>query len=66
MSEPKRTAFDVEHDSPADDVDEDDRCFWCGGDGSVETDDPLWDGFGAWVPCPSCGGSGAAKDMTIW
>lgn len=45
-------------------------CFWCGGDGWVECDDPIQctyphNGLGE-CPCSSCGGSGAAKDMTIW
>lgn len=67
------TGMSGEHEQPSaldehddDYEDEDGYCFWCGGDGMVETDDPLWDGFGAWVPCSSCGGTGKAEDMTIW
>ena len=45
-------------------------CHWCGGDGWVECDDPIQctyyhDEYGL-HRCSSCGGSGAAKDMTIW
>lgn len=63
-----------------DDPDDDDRfpdddedggdCHWCGGDGWVECHDPIQctrqhDQFDL-CRCSSCGGSGAAKDMTIW
>jgi hypothetical protein len=53
-------------------------CFHCGGDGWVECNDPIectrahrtYTGgggyFGQLCRCSSCGGSGAAKDMTIW
>lgn len=45
-------------------------CHWCGGEGFSECDIPLectkrhnqWDE----CPCASCGGTGCAKDMTIW
>ena len=40
-------------------------CLICGGDGFVESDDPLWDGDD-YVTCYSCHGSGARKDMTVW
>lgn len=50
--------------------DEPRRCYWCAGDGWVECDDPIQctsphNRFGE-CPCSSCGGSGKAKDMTIW
>lgn len=45
-------------------------CFLCGGEGYDDCDDPIEctspqtrDGL---CPCKSCGGSGLAKDMTIW
>lgn len=48
-------------------------CYWCHGEGWVECPRPFectrehavheW---GQECPCGSCGGSGAAKDMTIW
>ncbi len=44
-------------------------CFHCGGDGWVECDDPIQctrAHSGDLHPCASCGGSGLAKDMTIW
>lgn len=45
-------------------------CFHCGGDGWRECDDPIQCTYehNKWgeCRCPSCGGSGAAKDMTIW
>lgn len=40
-------------------------CLICGGDGYVESDDPLWDDDD-FVVCYSCHGSGRRKDMTIW
>ena len=49
------------------------ECFWCGGDGYGECDDPiqctrrhLGGSYDDGCPCASCGGSGLAKDMTIW
>lgn len=49
------------------------RCFHCAGDGYVECHDPiqctrphLGGSYDAGCPCGSCGGSGLAKDMTIW
>lgn len=55
------------------------RCFWCAGEGWDECDDPIEctnahhvvknpDGSyaGQLCRCSSCGGSGLAKDMTIW
>lgn len=61
---------------PLEDDEDDERfpegrdCFHCSGDGWVECDDPieccsLHNRFGE-CPCGSCGGSGDAKDMTIW
>lgn len=45
-------------------------CYWCGGDGWQECDDPIQctDVHNEWgeCPCASCGGSGLAKDMMIW
>lgn len=43
-------------------------CYWCGGEGWVDgyEDDPLWFEPGEMERCSSCGGSGRAKDMTIW
>lgn len=45
-------------------------CHWCAGEGWTECDDPIQctnehspDGL---CRCSSCGGSGRAKDMTIW
>ncbi len=54
------------------DYDEDDYgegdCAFCGGDGWVDgyESDPLWFVPGELERCASCGGSGNAKDMTIW
>jgi len=53
-----------------DDGDHDRRCFHCHGDGWVECDDRIQcthphNRFGE-CPCSSCGGSGNARDMTIW
>ena len=47
-----------------DDIDSLD-CTYCGGDGDVENDDPLWYD-GDYRTCPSCNGSGKRKDMTLW
>lgn len=41
-------------------------CFWCCGDGMVENDDPIQRGPEKYLKCPSCGGSGKRKDMTLW
>lgn len=45
-------------------------CFHCGGEGWKDCPDPLectrpHNSLGE-CPCGSCGGSGLAKDMTIW
>jgi hypothetical protein len=59
--------YDDEYDEY--DPDDDGSCYWCGGEGWDECDDPLEctkehrDGM---CRCSSCGGSGNAKDMTIW
>lgn len=55
------------------DYDEDGSCTVCGGEAYVECDDPIqcmqrhlrndWDQF---CPCKACGGTGLAKDQTIW
>jgi len=49
---------------------DDESCSYCGGDGWDECHDPIQctlahspDGL---CPCAACGGSGAAKDQTIW
>lgn len=56
-------------DEPVDDMESGD-CYWCGGDGWEECDDPIQclDYHNQWGEhrCGSCGGSGRAKDMTIW
>ena len=63
---------DQSGDDDGDYIEEDDfdSCHWCGGDGWDECDDPIQctsqhsdDGL---CRCKSCGGSGLAKDMTIW
>jgi hypothetical protein len=51
-----------------DDVERD--CSHCGGDAWVECPDPIQctyphNRFGE-CPCAACGGSGLAKDQTIW
>ena len=69
---------DFQREPESDDLDADDmgdpedggRCHWCAGDGWVECDDPIQctyphNKYGE-CPCSSCGGSGLAKDMTIW
>jgi hypothetical protein len=50
------------------DEDYDGDCGFCGGDGWVDgyEEDPLWFAPGELERCASCGGSGLAKDMTIW
>lgn len=56
-----------EYDDPG--YEDDRRCYWCGGDGWDECDDPIQctneHQYGL-CRCSSCGGSGLAKDMTIW
>lgn len=58
------------------DIDDDpeSECSWCGGDGWEVCDDPIQclndhigDPFaGGEHPCGACGGSGLAKDQTVW
>lgn len=59
--------LDDEDDGPYDDERD---CFHCGGDGWTECDDPIQccnqHNQSGLCRCKSCGGSGLAKDMTIW
>lgn len=59
---------DDDYDDGYDDGECDSDCWHCGGDGFVDgyEDDPLWFAPGEFERCSSCGGSGRAKDMTIW
>ena len=46
-------------------------CSWCDGEGWTESGDPMWDGWDEYgnpnlIACPSCGGTGLAKDQTLW
>lgn len=48
-------------------------CFHCGGEGYGECPNPMectrghsGGSYDHGCPCASCGGSGLAKDMTIW
>lgn len=54
---------------------DDDECSWCSGEGMQDCDDPLgctmrhyggpaW--RGGYEDCHACGGSGLAKDQTLW
>lgn len=56
-------ACDAEYDDDRD-------CYWCAGDGWQECPDPIecTSPHNKWgeCRCGSCGGSGLAKDMTIW
>jgi hypothetical protein len=57
-------------DEEYDDFFDDGACCWCGGDGVSECNDRLQcmnrhDKWGN-CRCASCGGSGLAKDMTLW
>lgn len=55
------------HEYDDDYVDGDSGCSWCGGDG-VCTDgvDPLGDCPDEAHRCHACGGTGLAKDQTVW
>lgn len=66
QSASQRDWFDDECEYDDDDYDGD--CAFCGGDGWIDgfEDDPLWFEPGEMERCASCGGSGRAKDMTIW
>lgn len=60
----------TERDADEDDYEPDGECLMCGGEGFVESDDPLWDGWdedGApnLVRCPSCLGSGLQENATL-
>lgn len=63
---------DIPNDAPWEDEHDDGggECYWCGGEGWDECRDPIQctkqhsrDGY---CRCSSCGGSGLAKDQTIW
>jgi hypothetical protein len=60
--------FDADGDEDVDD--EDDECFHCCGEGYDECPHPMEctrrHTAAGLCPCGSCGGSGRAKDMTIW
>ncbi len=49
-------------------ADEGDDCTWCLGDGFEECDDIqcLRHHIGDEHACSACGGSGLAKDQTVW
>jgi hypothetical protein len=55
-------------DDGYDDGECDSDCWHCGGDGFVDgyEEDPIFFAPGEMEPCLSCGGSGRAKDMTVW
>lgn len=59
--------WDTDWDEPGD---EDADCTRCGGEGWTECDDPIQctreHDAGGWHPCKACGGSGDAKDQTVW
>ena len=52
----------------ADDGDQDESCFACGGDGFVDAhdEDPINESPGTIVICHNCGGSGLASDQVVW
>lgn len=69
MSEP-REEYDEHEDDFSDDPEKPDLCYWCAGNGWGECSDPIQcthphNAYGE-CQCSSCGGSGLAKDMTIW
>lgn len=59
-------------DDDDDDFDDDDNdigerdCTWCGGDGLMDNDDPLWYGAAELVNCSACNGTGMRKHQTIF
>lgn len=69
--EPHCDCWDPDDDEPYDDEFER-ECTTCDGDGAVPGDeiagqyDPGWIDPEKWYRCPNCGGSGLAKDMTVW
>jgi DnaJ-class molecular chaperone len=47
--------------------DEELDCTWCGGEGLMANDDPLWYGFDVdEVPCTACKGTGLRKHQTVF
>lgn len=71
--------FDHDDDHEWPDEEGSGDCYWCGGEGWDECDDPIQctrehqiirgdDGEYLFqiCRCGSCNGSGSAKDMTIW
>ena len=70
MTIPRLEPFDDDDEDEEGYDDESRRCSHCAGDGWVECRNPLectrpHNKFGE-CPCGSCGGSGDAKDMTVW
>src|SRR5262245_11714987 len=76
---PLHACFCDEPDVSDYDDDDGELCFHCGGEGEEECDDylectshhrtmthPETGQFFQFCVCGSCGGSGLAKDMTIW
>lgn len=66
---PKSYWENLEDDWPEyDDCDDDNGCFHCDGEGWTDAhgEDPINFAEGEMMRCSSCGGSGRAKDMTIW
>lgn len=49
-----------------DEYEEDWECTFCGGDGSMENDDPVFYGHNRDVPCSACGGTGKREHQTIF
>ena len=41
-------------------------CTLCGGDGTMENDDPVFYGHNRDVKCSACGGTGERKNQTIF
>ena len=63
------TVYSSPGSEPDDIWDDEPDCSWCGGDGWEECDDPIQCTYRHdWRehPCPACGGSGLAKDQTLW
>jgi hypothetical protein len=60
--------FDDHDPEYYDDDDSDGECWHCEGDGFVDgyEEDPIFFAPGEFERCASCGGTGRAKDMTIW
>lgn len=57
--------FDSDPDEEPE-YDEEWACTWCGGDGTMENDDPVFYGHNRDIKCSACGGTGLREYQTVF